>query len=128
MSSSFDSILIVDDSAVQRSFVADYCREFGCATIHEAKDGQSAIDLIATLATPPDLAIVDLEMPGMDGVELMQQMYDRDFHIPLIVASGRGAEMIDSVAKMIEALGLPLIGSLQKPLRKDTLFALLRSA
>ncbi len=110
------SILIVDDSAVQRAFAVDLCRKLGIETIHEAGDGSIALERLASLAVLPDVIMIDLEMPGMDGIELMQQLHQRDILVPLVVASGRDEALLQSAAHMIEALGLPLLGVAKKPL------------
>ena len=66
-----DSVLIVDDSGVQRSIGAALCREMRIRQIHQAEDGVAALALLDALPAPPDLLIVDLEMPNMDGPELL---------------------------------------------------------
>jgi len=109
------SLLIVDDSPVQRSHTAGLCRELGVQTIYEAGNGHEAIALLAMLRLTPDLLIVDLEMPGMDGVELIQQLQERGFIIPLIVASAQESVLIESVEAMARNLGMPVLAGLQKP-------------
>ena len=120
-----ESALVVDDSLVQRNHAVNLCTQLGIKMIHQAADGAQALELLRTLNPLPTVLLIDLEMPGMDGVELVQQLYADDFHIALIIASGRDPAMIQSVEKMIEALGLPLIGSLKKPIRIEPLQDLL---
>jgi EAL domain-containing protein (putative c-di-GMP-specific phosphodiesterase class I) len=93
--------------------------------IYEAASGAEALDLLAMLVLPPDLMIVDLEMPTMDGVELIEQLHGRQLMIPLIVASSRELVLIQAVETMARNLGLPMLASLQKPLRIATLGAAL---
>ncbi len=119
------SALIVDDSVVQRNHAVCLCEQIGVKVLHQAADGGQALALMATLNPLPDVMVIDLEMPGMDGVELIQQLHAGDFHIALIIASGRDPTMIQSVAKMVQALGLPLIGSLKKPIQLEALHDLL---
>lgn len=113
---SLGSLLIIDDSMVQRAHAATLCRELGVPLIYEAASGREALELLGLLVLPPDLLIVDLEMPGMDGVELIQQLHQRKLAIPLIVASGREMTLIHSVEIMARNLGLPVLAGLQKPL------------
>ncbi len=120
-----ESALIVDDSVVQRNHAVSLCTELGIKTIYQAADGAQALELVGTLNPLPGVMVVDLEMPGMDGVELIQQLHAGDFQIALIIASGRDPAMIQAVEKMVEALGLPLIGSLKKPIRIEPLQDLL---
>ena len=121
-----DSVLIVDDSGVQRSIGAALCRELSVARIYEAEDGVAALVLLDTLATPPDLLIVDLEMPKMDGPELLEALSGRHVRSPIIVASSRESALRHSVEDMGTALGLRILGSLPKPLTSASLGALLR--
>jgi EAL domain-containing protein (putative c-di-GMP-specific phosphodiesterase class I)/FixJ family two-component response regulator len=119
--SSIGSLLVVDDSPVQRLHAVALCQELGVQMIYEASSGIEALELLAMLHLSPDVLIVDLEMPGMDGIELIQQLQQRQFSIPLIVASGREYTLIESVEAMARNLGLPVLGGMQKPLNAQTL-------
>lgn len=115
--SKIDSILIVDDSPVQRAHAAKICRELGIFLIHEASDGLDALRILSILDSPPSLIILDLEMPGMDGIEFIENLQRRGLNIPVILASSREASLIDSVAVMEQSI---LVG-LCKPLTKNAL-------
>ena len=118
---SIGSLLIVDDSVVQRTQAVALCRELGVQMIYEAASGAEALDLLAMLVLPPDLAILDLEMPAMDGIELIEEMHRRKIFIPLIVASSRELALIEAVEAMARNLGMPVLAGLRKPLRRETL-------
>lgn len=119
------SIIVVDDSAVQRAFAVDLCRQMGVPLIHEASDGQSAMDVLLGLETLPDVAMIDLEMPGVDGVELAERMHAADMLVSLVIISARDQSVIDAVARLVAALGFPILGALQKPLKRESLQPLL---
>ncbi|MGH8259957.1 MAG: EAL domain-containing response regulator [Steroidobacteraceae bacterium] len=121
-----ESVLIVDDSAVQRSFAAALCRELGISRVHEASNGQEALALLDALQPPPQLLVVDLEMPTMDGLELLGHLRGRGLEASVIVASSRERALLHSVQDLGFALGLRILGTVQKPLALDTLGALLR--
>ena len=121
-----DSVRIVDDSGVQRSIGAALCRQLQIGRVYEAENGVAALALLDTLATPPDLLIVDLEMPKMDGPELLEALSGRRVRSPIIVASSRESALRHSVADMGTALGLRILGSLPKPLTDASLVALLQ--
>src|SRR5262245_40217295 len=82
-------ILIVDDSAMTRALVRRILRmaEIPCDQLYEASDGQAALDILVD--TPVDLVLADLNMPVMDGFEMIRCMRAdsvlRD--IPIIVLS-----------------------------------------
>lgn len=121
------SVLIVDDSGVQRSHSAALCRELGIAKIHEASNGREALALLATLSPPPSMLMTDLEMPTMDGPELLEELHLRGIDLPIIVLSSHERILIDSVQDMGSVFGLNILGALQKPLRAETLRAALQN-
>src|SRR5450830_1447929 len=114
-----ETLLIVDDSPLQRLHTVGLMRDLGVEMIYEAGDGHEALELLGLLRLPPSLVIVDLEMPGMDGVEFIQQLQLRKLNFPLIVASSRERSLLASVETMIEALGMHILGALQKPLNQE---------
>ena len=115
------SLLIVDDNPVQRMQVAALCRELGVPLIYEAASGAEALELVALLVLPPDLVVVDLEMPAMDGVEFIEQLHARGLDVPLVVSSSREVMLIQTVETMARNLGMPVLAALRKPLRGDQL-------
>lgn len=122
----FESVLIVDDSAVQRSLGAALCRECGIVSVYEAGNGKEALAVLEGLPRPPALLIIDLEMPAMDGLELLGCLRERCVRVPIIVASSRERALIESVRELGSALGLSILGTLQKPLSDAALRDLLR--
>ncbi len=110
------SLLVVDDSVVQRMHAVALCRELGVPMIYEAASGAEALALLEMLVLPPELMIVDLEMPVMDGIELIERMHARKLAIPLIVASSRELALIQTVEAVARNLGIPVVAAVRKPL------------
>lgn len=105
--------LIVDDDISTREILMHYMRklEYGSVLAH---DGLSAIDVPKTAHV--DLIISDLEMPGMNGLELIRALRaGPQWMVPLIVISGN-ERMMDAARPMVNAM-------LLKPIR----FAMLES-
>lgn len=126
LSLQLDAVLVVDDSTVQRAHTVGLCRELGVGVIYEAGNGVEALEMLVQLPIPPNVLVIDLEMPGMDGVELIQQLAQRSVHVPLIVASSRESALISSVETMVQALGMQVLAALQKPLNLPQLAAALQ--
>jgi len=111
------SILVVDDSAVQRQHAVALCHALGIAAVHEAADGLEALAAIEALDVMPGLLIVDLEMPRMDGIELIEELHRRGVHVPIALVSSREHPLIESV----QALGHSVVAGLRKPLTHENL-------
>ena len=122
-----DSVLIVDDSGVQRGIGVAVCRELRIPQVHEAGNGLEALALLDKLPSQPGLLIVDLEMPAMDGPELLSALGTRGTRAPIVVASSRERALMNSVQDMGTALGLRILGALQKPITLASLSALLQN-
>lgn len=80
------TILVVDDEETIREVVSRYLEREGFSVI-EAADGFEALDAIR--ANPPDLIVLDLMLPGIDGLSLTQHIR-QDRHIPIIMLTAKG--------------------------------------
>ena len=74
---------------------------------------------------PPDLICIDLAMPRVDGIELMRFLASERSQSKLLIMSGSEPGLLHSALRLGEALGLPIEGTIPKPLRIDALKALL---
>jgi len=82
------AILVVDDvPALAQQYAYDLKRVGGCEAL-VAHSGREALDLLEREAV--DCVILDLEMPGMDGFEVLRAMQRRGFRIPVLVYTGTG--------------------------------------
>jgi FixJ family two-component response regulator len=105
----------VDDDASTREAVAELLRACGFATRTFASGG----DFLASLPSGmPDCLIVDLEMPGMDGLELQRELLRRGVRMRTVVITGSDSE---SYRTQCRALGAA--GYLVKPIGRDALMA-----
>lgn len=90
-SPSLPCVMIVDDSPTVRVYTSKFMKKMGFEVV-EAKDGIDALEIMRTLT--PDLFILDVEMPGMDGFELVKnikkQAVTKD--LPIIMISSRTAQ------------------------------------
>jgi EAL domain-containing protein (putative c-di-GMP-specific phosphodiesterase class I)/ActR/RegA family two-component response regulator len=113
------SVLVADDSVTQRMHAQSICTELGLKDIHGAKDGRDALKLL--LENNVDVALIDLEMPIMDGVELLRSIAQEKCVKSVIILSAKDPILIASVGTMAEADGLHVLGTFQKPLQRDLL-------
>src|SRR5690606_39413294 len=61
-------VMVVEDHGFQRRMALRLLAEAGVGASFEAADGASALEVLRQLPQPPDVLLVDLDMPGMDGV------------------------------------------------------------
>lgn len=106
-------ILIVDDEAVVRNSLTEWFADGGYVTRGVAS-GREALDVVDKQDW--DLALVDLKMPGMDGVEVQRQMRDRDPDLTVIIMTGFG-----TVDTAVQALKQGAYDYLTKPIDPDEL-------
>ena len=119
--------LVVEDHPFQRWLMANQLREMGAATVLAAVDGHSALEIISAPDSDIDVVISDLDMPGMDGMELIRNISERDRAISLIVVSVAERALISAVETMARAYGVTVLGSIQKPLTPKKLQPLLEA-
>jgi len=91
-------IMVVDDDAQTRALVGLVLQRCGYKTL-EAFDGQSALRLLDF--TTPDLLIVDVMMPGIDGLELCRRLRARQqtTTTPIIVFSAAGSTKLERASR-----------------------------
>jgi CheY-like chemotaxis protein len=112
-------ILLIDDDSDFRSFVIEALDVYSGYELREAEDGMQGALLVGTWK--PDLVIVDLRMPNMNGVEFCRLLKGDDTmeDVKVVVASAYlSPEVRDEVA------GLGVNGILEKPVRLEALVAM----
>ena len=103
------SILVIDDEAGIRESIGAYLEDSGYLIL-EAENGRAGIEKVRQ--ETPDLVLTDLQMPEMDGLEVLAVMAEDYAEIPIIIVSGQG-ELKDA----IQALKLGAWDYLTKPLQ-----------
>ena len=87
-----DRILLVEDDEKTRNLVREYLEENGCQT-QAVADGKEMWAILETWE--PDVVVMDLMLPGEDGLSLCKRLTTREEtgHIPVIMLTARGSEM-----------------------------------
>lgn len=88
-------ILIVDDNPLDRELAAGFVRELNME-VDFAEDGREG--LAAVNRNPPDAVLTDLDMPELNGLELVQELKSQHASIPVILMTAKGSEQIAAQA------------------------------
>lgn len=119
------SILLVEDHGFQRRLGLRLLADLGLTQLHEAADGFQALDLLRALSEPPDVVLVDLDMPGMDGVEFIGIVAQERLAHSITVVSAMEPALLHTVQVMAKASGLRVLGCIEKPLTPGKLTTVL---
>lgn len=109
-------VLVVDDSDMQRMSATHCLRNMGVEKIFEASNGQDALTILYSLPKQPAVMLLDLELPGMDGIEVLQHLQGVTERPEILLLSSSDAVLISAVATMAEAMGIALLGAYRKPI------------
>ena len=100
-------VLVVDDAPAMAEQYAYDLRRLGGHEVHVAHDGREALERLG--GEPVDCVILDLEMPGMDGFEVLRALERRGSEVPVIVYTGTG-----DYDRCIQAIRLGAYGFVDK--------------
>jgi EAL domain-containing protein (putative c-di-GMP-specific phosphodiesterase class I)/AmiR/NasT family two-component response regulator len=110
------SVMVVEDHGFQRRMALRLLAEVGVTRSLEAADGESALKLLEAATELPDVVIVDLDMPGMDGIEFIGHVAQKKLARAAVVASALDPALLNTVQTMARAYGLRVLGCVEKPM------------
>ncbi|MFM2320983.1 MAG: hypothetical protein RL612_130, partial [Actinomycetota bacterium] len=90
------SVLVAEDESLIRMDIVETLREFGFDVVGEAKDGAEAVELAKTLT--PDLLVMDIKMPNMDGITAAAEMQKLKIPVVLLTAFSQ-KELVDQASE-----------------------------
>ncbi len=106
--------LVVEDDDFQRRTIMRMLRALSAREVRESKNGKLALESFAS-GEAVDLVICDLDMPEMDGMELLRHLGQSQSEASVIIASAQDRALLNSVEKMARAYGVRLLGVIEKP-------------
>lgn len=109
-------ILICDDAAFMRMMLKNILTKGGYEICDEAQDGVQAVEKF--VANNPDLTIMDITMPNMDGIEALKKIKEVNAGAKIIMCSAMGQE-----AMVVEAIKSGAMDFIVKPFQGDRLLA-----
>jgi two-component system response regulator HydG len=114
------TILIIDDKRNIREVLSAILQNEGY-TVHSAENARQALERMPKIV--PAIVITDLKLPGIDGIELVKRLKERDPGIPIIIITAFG-----SISSAVEAIKAGGYDYLTKPLDYERLKLLIRRA
>jgi CheY-like chemotaxis protein len=107
-------ILIVDDDSTSQKLLKGILEKDGYSKIQLSSSGEEALDLIGK--EPPDLILLDIVMPGIEGYEVCKRVRANEStaNIPILMVTGGAVEADESIAKSFKAGATDFI---TKPIR-----------
>ncbi|MDP4030294.1 MAG: EAL domain-containing response regulator [Gallionella sp.] len=118
-------ILALDDEPLMLKLLSRMLANLGFTSVATCDNGYAALEKIGHADGAPDLILLDLNMPEMDGVEFVRHLVERQYAGSLILVSGENERMLQSTVKLVHAHKIPVLGHLHKPATPEGLNTLL---
>lgn len=118
-------ILVLDDEPFMLKLLGQMLANLGHASVTLCENGPAALKQVDHADSAPDLILLDLNMPEMDGAEFVRKLVEHHYTGSLILFSGEGERVLQSADNLVHAHKIPLLGHLQKPVTPEGLSALI---
>lgn len=120
-----NKILVLDDDSFMLKLIPQMLESQGCTSVVTCDNGRDALKLLESANERPDLILLDLNMPGMDGVEFVRHLVEHRYAGTLILMSGEDESLLLASEKLVRAHKIPVLGRFHKPATPEVLAALL---
>ncbi len=117
------SVLVVDDEHFMLRLLHRTLTQLGVASVTTRDSAHVALQELEVSQTLPDLILLDLNMPSMDGVEFIRRLANLQYTGAVILVSGEDQHILESIGKLVEAHGIHSLGHLSKPIEPAVLAA-----
>ncbi|MDX1509247.1 MAG: EAL domain-containing response regulator [Woeseiaceae bacterium] len=125
MTHEMDHLLVVDDEAGIRDLVCTVAKGLGYE-VHSAGNAEEFVSILRQVE--PNVIILDLNMPGSDGVELLRYLASEGSDARVLVISGEDQRVLNAAERLGASQGLNMAGVMQKPIMLSSLEELLVAA
>lgn len=120
-------ILVLDDESFMLKLLSRILSNLGFTSIILCDSGSAALEQLAGKDAGPNLILLDLNMPEMDGIEFVRHLVERHYTGSLILISGEDERMLQTAEKLVQAHKIQILGHLHKPVKPEVLSVLLET-
>ncbi|CAM3472547.1 EAL domain-containing response regulator [Parendozoicomonas haliclonae] len=113
------TLMVVEDNNFQRAVAAKVLEDLGCDHVLAASDGDDALRQIVGHPDRIHIVLSDLDMPGMDGVEFLRHLAERNLADAVVIASALDSALIHTVEDMAHEHGVQVLTNVEKPVTRD---------
>lgn len=121
MDASSIRILVLDDEHFMLKLLAHMLAGLGFTAVTTCDNGSAALAWVEAPHNTPDLILLDLNMPQMDGIEFVRKLVELQYTGSLILISGEDERVLKMAEKMVQAHQITVLGHLRKPVSLDGL-------
>ena len=115
---------MLDDESFMLKLLNRILANLGFTSVILCDSGRAALESIDANSRP-NLILLDLNMPEMDGIEFVRHLVERHYVGSLILVSGEDERMLQTAEKLVQAHKIPILGHLHKPVTPESLSLLL---
>ena len=119
-------ILVLDDEPFMLKLIARMLENSGFGSVRTCDSARVALQAFDRPDDLPEVILLDLNMPEMDGIEFLRNLVAQRYAGSLILMSGEDERVLQTAEKLVEAHKLTLLGRLDKPVGLEELRAVLR--
>ncbi|MFQ6115667.1 MAG: sigma-54-dependent transcriptional regulator, partial [bacterium] len=115
------AILVVDDDKNICKMIEINLRKERSYTVKSATNGEACLKIVRE--SPPDLVLLDIQMPGIDGIETLKRIRETEPIIPVVMMSAHG-----TIEKAVQSMKLGAYDFITKPFASDRLLVTVNNA
>ena len=125
MSNNSIKILVLDDELFMHKLLVRMLANLGYESVATCDNGRAALEMLDNTNGSPNLILLDLNMPEMDGLEFVRRLVERHYAGSLILVSGEDERMQQAAERLAMAHKITVLGHLHKPATPEGLAELI---
>ena len=119
---------MLDDESFMLKLLAHMLVGLGFNSVQTCDSGNVALEWVGAPIGSPNLILLDLQMPEMDGIEFVRKLVEYDYTGNLILVSGEDERILQMAEKLIQAHQITVLGHLKKPVSVERLSLLMEKS